>query len=1608
MAHCVNRSSPEFQVLLEQFNINPIILAAKVSLWQERNGLDNFPTVENISEEFINPEVPPAELYEKKESTSSKANNETVALVKAAAVKMGINMMELQDYLKGNPDVKVGGINGLADLTQKTIAVSKGMEGYALTEEVVHVATSILEQTNPKLITELIARIDKFKIYKKTLDEYKNLKSYQLPNGKPDIRKIKKEAVDKLIAEVIVYESEGSTEFPELREENRLQEVRSWWETIMDYIRNLYSKSNISVFQEASKSIMEGNIGSVEDIKAEGIYLQQRTENAAVNAFYDQIQNHHKELVLNPESVNDKRHYMYKGTERVSRSVTEEVKKGSIFSNEDKTPEEIATSKSMMDWGEKGHKYIEEDITTNLIDENGYAIPDKKSGIVSDFTYEQVQILKQFSRKLISSYPEGTRFVVEKRVINTKVDGLLASTVDFVAIVPDEETGFKIDTLDWKFSNIDKNKTEDVPWYSQGDWKKQMSEYVKIWRNYGAKPNQIRKARMVPFISGYTDIDATNPKKGKRLVSLEIGKLDKLKETELHMLPVPIDTESTDNPKVDALLSKLRSEYDKLFEKHVSGETKASAILRRDKLSRAIRSLHLQLNFEPLVNIGKDFLDSAAREIKEIKKIDFYNTPTDIIQSNMASIQEYKTGVQKYINLDDVYLSQFDKRELEKDAFETYVGLKKIADRSEDMMKSIVELEQQYTIYLADRENIVSRDSENSILTAELPVAWMNKTFNEASKLPIKILNTFVKIVLNSNSAANLRVASKIDSFSKLLEPLEAEAKRKGKKAFDLIARVNNGKMELIHKFDQKFWSDIKEAKKNKNKEFLKTLIDKKKYKELVDKYVDEGMQEILSSTVANDPKEAEKIKSREIKRLVDSVDMYSETFSGYKRSVFSYILNQSIEEEKHYSKEFRDLKANKPAYDMWEFFTDLNRRAKDMGYLGKQGMSFFPLIEASIIQKFNTGSFFDESKDFFKDLYLTTEDEKQIYGKIDLETGQPKKQIPSFFTSSNKDVSKLSTDLNKVATLWIESLEKYEVTKDLEITKEALLSVERAKGSAVLMPDGSIRTTPQGAVDPNLAENKNADILEAYSDDILYKLQEDVNSLGNVKLQQVAGKLFKDEERRQEIVVSTKKVLSNANTLVRALAVGLKVPIGIANWFGYNFQAFINAGEMYNWSDFNKNRNKIMASVNMTTLDKALLDHFIPLTEAVSEIKRKQIAYKQGKLEWLATFSFTDIMMSTNSYPEKLLDLSNAQSFIDNTMIKDGKLVNMRQQLKREDARKKYERDNNGVLILSRGEFKTLESTFEERLKALKVKEGLINKVSIVNDELVIPGVSLEEQAKFRVQMIEFGRRLSGQMNPDNKAGFRRDTTMSSFMMFKGWIPKQLIVRHTGLRYDAELDSWDYGRTRAFVKTWSRIGFTNINGLLDIIMGRENGLRMLEELLQEKKEEHLRKTGQHLEITSEEFYDLMRSQITNQFKELGVLVGVLGLILAAKAAEPPEEASQLEKNRYKTWAKIVNKIADEISFYYSPESADSIMKGNFIPALGLLKKVGQVAYHLEEETRGHIIEDEDITKEAHPGKYIMNLIPVGSQFMNEILPIFAPELAKEWGYRVSSEARRG
>ncbi len=69
MNHCVNINSREFKDLAKVANMNPVILAAKVSIWQEENGLDKFPTLSQLmSENAINYVIDAAQILSSPEA----------------------------------------------------------------------------------------------------------------------------------------------------------------------------------------------------------------------------------------------------------------------------------------------------------------------------------------------------------------------------------------------------------------------------------------------------------------------------------------------------------------------------------------------------------------------------------------------------------------------------------------------------------------------------------------------------------------------------------------------------------------------------------------------------------------------------------------------------------------------------------------------------------------------------------------------------------------------------------------------------------------------------------------------------------------------------------------------------------------------------------------------------------------------------------------------------------------------------------------------------------------------------------------------------------------------------------------------------------------------------------------------------------------------------------------------------------------------------------------------------------------------------------------------------------------------------------------------------
>lgn len=1547
---------------------------------------------------------------------ASKASKQQVDAIKQAAIQMGINIVDLVTYASDNPNVDVSGVNAVADLVKKTIGISQGMEEVALTEEVIHIGSAMVEQVAPQLVTEMISKIDRFNIYKVVYDEYKNLKAYQLANGKPNIRKIKKEAVDRLIAEVYLNPNPDTAQYPELLAELPKSLAKLWWEAILDFIGRMYRKSNIDVYRQAGDIITSGELDASITPKGKGVYFQQEqaATNKAVDKVFDDIRTHGVDTNLVPEVLNaqgeqvKKRHYLYKGVEAL-QSVTEMVKKvsGKKFT---RTDEQIKWDDMKRDWGSRGHALIEDFLPTLIDKETGYRreipLPDN---ITSALSPEVETKIKTFIKELIGSYPPGTRFIFEEAVINTKVKGMMGGTVDFIAIEPattkEGNPDAKVDMLDWKFTSLNPQNKDDLPWYKQKEWIAQMGEYSKILYNYGLNRSQLRKARMIPFIVNYEY--AVQGKKESGLVpkTIEIGKLNSLEETNVYLLPVPINSETTGNPVIDSLVKSLKEQHEKLYKSYVDPEEKDVKDHKLNEIALAIRNLQLRLNFEPLIKVANVFMDSAARDVKEYEKIDFNNISPEELQKVTSDLLSFITGSIKYQTLDTAYLSHYSRASLTPEQKVIFDALEDVSSRARRMVKKINEVQTQIVVSLAAKEGIdieTSIDAQGTVtINAEIPISSLDKNFSTPSKINAELIQLTAYMNMVAAKVANRKYVSEMDEFSKVVVPLEKIAISRGKKAFNMIGNITPSGLFLIKKFDSAFWEKIKNARSEGEKTELMNNMHMDKFKELADESIKKQVAFLEKVFWSADPEENERIKQYRIEKAKDQTDITRRTFDGYSSYKFGEIMNKVLKEEGNLSAPYKDMIRTPEAFAVWNYFTQLNIRAKEMGYLSKNNSSsFFPLIEATTIQKIaNSGDVLNQLATSVRDLYISDIDESQNLGKIDSETGEVRREIPKYFTQTNKDVSQLSSDLVKVGSLWIKSLIDYEKAQNLESTVLTILAVEESKGSIIVDAENKI-IFEEG--NPKIrTENPNAALLKTYIDDAFYGIKEDASSLGNVYLANAVERITKDEETKQAKVVNVKKAIKNADIYVQYMGVGLKPLIGAANFVGTRLHAYINAGVFYTDKQFRKNLGRVVSGSTLSPVERALMMSAIPNERELMTEEQRKIAKEKGDMSWVNTWSFSDVMMITSSFPEKRLELANSLTFAENSMVVDGKIVPIRQYLIQQDRYNKYK---EGISEAERAE---IEKSLDKRVEDLKKTSSLVNTCTFENGELKFPGVSDRDVAKFSLLVTEHFLSLNGQMNNADRADYKRDTMINSFFMFKHWIPPLVSQRAKGVTKNIISDEWEYGRTRAFVKTWIHLGTKNVTRMNDILAGNEEGLRILDEMLEQKRIDYFKKTGKTLKITDEEFYDLMRTAIANEVKELKALVSLLGMVLAVSMAEPPEDASDYEKNRYKYWYKATHKISDELSFYYNPLSFESMTKGSILPSMGIGAKVMRFINAFSKETTGHIIDDQEMIDKSYPVKYFLNLIPGLYQMETEVLPYVAPEVAKDMGIRVTAEARR-
>jgi hypothetical protein len=1528
-------------------------------------------------------------LFQQEGSTvSSEASAKTIAIVNDFLKRIGVNVKSVKE-------VVVNGVrfdaNAVANLTQKLVQVVEGKEADSLPEEAMHFAVAIIKQTNPGLYKKLLNEINSYNTLKSVFAEYANNPEYQTADGKPDVAKLKDEAIGKVLAEVIINQVEGTTEKPEL-----LIKAQSWWNQILDFLKGLFTTSG---FDQAAMDILSGKeIGTAEDISEDGIFFQQASASKQ-NEVYDKIKNLSSSIKKEDDgySINGK-----KIGRRVSNLVADWYERRFRNNDLNKTDYQKAVDDLKAEKGTQGHAALEYAFS-RFVDENGYLreTPLEDNDYVDlnpEFSYDLYEILRDNLKERLNSFPSGTRFMSEATIYDAKRD--IAGTVDFIAITPEG----KVNILDWKFMDLNVDKYQDIPWYKINAWNIQMEQYKYIISNvYNVKNENFEQTRMIPIKAVYSK---GNIKENilPKLLNVRIGDVNIENIEDDYLIPVGLQAEKTGNKKIDALLEKLNAIYKKLSETKVLPSEKQSKAEQLNALFSAIRQLQMKQNIAPLIYqarvLNKQVQDVINKYNSQFKGKDSKSFTANQISEFTETIETSREALETYTNLDTELRFLF-QGELSEEDKKLKEELREAVDNARDYQDQLKDVDEEFT-------NDIIGGSENvkELSTPEKIVTGITKFFGNTATIQLKALETLFKKANKAFAFAGMDTQTEVKRLAAIKDSYQKWANSKGlsvKNMFDIIK--NKGKNTLIDEFDREFYKKLKSAVDKDSRDFkwIRDNVDQQAYKEHLEKKLIEELDRIDNKPrVGTEKQNQADIKKEKIK----AKDLYNVSTPESVGWLLYDEINKFPKRETWESKEWKELNKpeNKPALEFYNYIKERNDYYKEIGYVNaKQARTFLPWVRKGLSEKLIFGSKISLGEQFLTSISL---DESHAgYGQIDPLTGKPIDTIPTYFTTEFKDVSEASEDLFKTMALYNEFAIKFKYLSDIEAQGRALIRLEKNKKAIATSRFGKTEYK-DGVLQYNPNNNSNAQLVEDMVKAIVYQqkyiesesfdqLLGKFGTFGKTINDKLGMKILPENlENRQ---ISINKVITQMNNTFQLTALGLNVLSSASNLFGGKTQSLINSGKYFTKSDYVSTEMWLLAN-KMGGEDKqkmlAALDYFLPFTENYNRDAARKLSL--NKVDDQAVQDFLMILMREG---DRAVQTTNFFAYIKNSAIVDGQVVNAREYLK---STPEYANFYEGT----EAERNARSQKFEKDVKDLVEQKGVLKLGEVKDGTFTIPGVEQKSDSvvETRRKIQQFTSDALGSLTEENKRLVNMTVYGNSFMVFKNWIPRLIDVRMGNLKYNAASDAYEWGRSRMIFRIISEDLLGSINMFKNSILGvtSDKDLDNIRKLFERKKADYENDTGKTLDMTESEFIDLVRQNIKNQLLDLLVYAGLFALTLGLKAL-PDDDDDPIVKNQYKFLLKATDKFKDELGYFYNPTNLTQLVSTGIFPSIGLLNNYKNMVTKFMTENYAIATGNQELEDKNYVIKYWMRAFPITNQAAG-LLPMFYPELAKDLGIKMQSQ----
>ncbi|NBW34720.1 MAG: hypothetical protein EBR30_06805 [Cytophagia bacterium] len=1551
----------------------------------EANRLD----LENDTTFGVNSEGDTTGLLQTDEVPASKASPRTISLVKDLLKRIGVDIKTLQN-------IEVNGVkqdvNGVADIMQKIVKVTQGKEDVALTEEAMHFVVEILEQKNPQLFNRLLGEINSYKMYSDVLATYGKYKQYQTPDGKPNIRKLKKEAIGKVLAETIIKKNEGSTEKPEL-----LAKVESWWNTIVDFIKGLFVKSG---FDQAAMMVLAGEeIGTADDIRnKESVFFQQNINTQQL--IVDKLK------LTSNQITKDDTGYLINGN-RIKRRVTDFVKDwySTRFANKDLTKSEYdqALDDLKKEKGTAGHADIEHMLKNYFLNEDGTLRPENErpddNGYVSQLNpsnKDLYNILKRNMAQRLESFPAGTKFLAEISVYDASRD--VAGTVDFIAVTPEG----KVSILDWKFMELNVQRYKDVPWYKVNAWRQQMKQYKSIVEKaYGVKPEDFEQTRMIPIRAIYS---GAVPKEGvlPQLTGVQIGDVDVKKEELAYLLPVGLETEKTDNKKLDTLIERLNKIYETISSKKATPEEKRSKAELLNSLYESIRQLQIRQNVEPLIKQAK-LLNADIQRV-----IDTYNNSwkdkdansfTDKQKNDLADrIISYESSLIVYKSLATDLKSLFKDKLSEKDQ-SLWQDIRNTAETAAELESDLEDVRKDFA------ENIIAK-SQNVIdfLKPEKVIKGFSKAFGTTSVTQLKSAEILYKMTNRAFGLAAFETSEQGNILLDIKDKYDKWAKSKGltnKNYFNIIKK--KGKNELIDEYSPEFYKTLKSKIAQKDHEWVRDNIDVSKYNEFLKEQKEKELQRIEDKTRFGDEETIKRDKKREI---AETNTLYNTSTTESPGWLLYDFVKKFPKQDKWQSEEWKELNKpeNAPAKKFFDYIRDRNEYLEQIGYINRaDARIFLPFVRKSLTEKIIMGGDFKLGESLLRNITITEGDVG--YGQIDPITKEPVYSIPKYFTRETTEEA--SEDLFRNMTLLNQMAIRYEYLSNIENQLNLIIKTESNKEAIKTSYFGKTKYRSDGTLETTSDNTKNTQLVRDMMEAIVYghkyvenenfdQLLGGISNFGKRANKLLGRKVFTEDY--DDAMISLNKTITQLNNFFQLKTLGLNPISALSNSLGGSFQSFINAGKYFTKTDFVRNEFMMAAKMNGVDSKKYVgaLQYFQPLTENYNSIIAKKLSLNKFSQEGVQDFLM--ILMRTG---DQYIQSINFFSYLENSIVQDGKVFNVREYLKKQPE---FENMFTGTAE----ERSELKDKFESEVKRLVSEKGFMKLAKVEGNNLVVEGLDRKSDSviELRRKVQSITKDALGNLSEDDIRRINLNIYGKSFMVFKNWIPRLVDVRFGNLKYNSATEAYEWGRTRNMFRILTDDFTGSIDSLISSLKGDDQKfVEQIKKLYEAKKTDYERDTGKTLNMTQGEFVELVNTNVRNQMTDFMFYLTLSALIIGAKAVQPGDDDEKATKNRYKYMLRVMDKVRDEVAYFYNPTSFLSLTTSGIFPAVSYLENFRKLFVNFGKEMYALGVGDEELAKKTQVIKYLLKGFPIASQ-VDAALLMFFPDVAKDLGMKAQSEAR--